>query len=634
MQPELHPALLAALNKAKGIIEQKPGDASDDARAEVKRLAKLGRIEYERERVSAAKRLSINLGTLDAEVRAERANNRRPASQGRAPSLTEVEPWPEAISLAEVLNDAVAAYSRYLILPAGGAEKMALWSFMTHCFECFAIIPRLAVTAADKECAKSLVLRILRVTSARAVIMTNANIAPLFRVISSHRPSIFLDEADNYMHDKPELLTLLNDGYAAGGCVWRCEGEANEVREYAVFAPVAIAMIERPADTLLSRCIEIRMKRKKSGERTANFRGDRPDQTLQIIQRKFARAALDLADRLRSADPDMGNLFNRDADNWRPMFAIADLAGGDWPGRVREIASAAIAQKAEQSNLDKLLADIRWLFDGGEDGEAPTDRMTSAHMVDCLVKIEGRPWGEWKSGKPITQNGLARMLGRLTIQSCTIRLQGDITAKGYYRAHFEDAFARHLPPQSVTPSQLNNDGHCDALQNVTSQNLVTLSKTSQPNNDGHCDAVTDSTTGPREQISPIDEERAAVIEYDGRAPRAWAEASSRLHPDRPPPEVSVREWSQFYDDYAKFMDGWGRKASALRWKPSDVLGWDPSRRFTPSARGMGLAWQIHGGRVVDIARDTATVIQNGRRLIFGREGPSSRWVICSERTQN
>ena len=138
------------------------------------------------------------------------------------------------VNLAKVLDEAVEQYSRYLILPDGGAEKMGVWSFGTHCYECFPIFPRIAVTAADKECAKSLVLRVLKVTSARAVIQTNANIAPLFRIISSHRPSIFLDEADNYIHENPQLLALLNDGYAAGGCVWRCEGDNNEVKEFDV----------------------------------------------------------------------------------------------------------------------------------------------------------------------------------------------------------------------------------------------------------------------------------------------------------------------------------------------------------------------------------------------------------------
>ena len=475
---------------------------NNDAATEIQRLSGLPTIQYERERKAAARRLEMRTSALDAAVKAARPQDSK--GQGRAPSIADAEPWESPVNLAKVLDEAVEQYSRYLILPDGGAEKMGVWSFGTHCYECFPIFPRIAVTAADKECAKSLVLRVLKVTSARAVIQTNANIAPLFRIISSHRPSIFLDEADNYIHENPQLLALLNDGYAAGGCVWRCEGDNNEVKEFDVFAPLAIAMIERPPATLLSRSIELRMKRKRPDEKTMNFRGDRVDSALKDMQRKFARAAIDHADVLRRADPDMGSLFNRDADNWRPLFAIADLAGKEWAARIRKIAKDAVAQKAEQSTLDKLLANIQWIFDGCPDKEGdkegkptttPTDRMASAQMVEHLVKIEGAPWAEYKGGKPITPGTLARLLGRLNILSETIRF-GSTTAKGYYHDHFKDAFARHLPSQNVTTSQPNNDGHCYAFQGVTSKEPVTLPKASQPNNDGHCYAVTLSTPDP------------------------------------------------------------------------------------------------------------------------------------------
>ena len=129
-------------------------------------------------------------------------------------------------------------------------------------------------------------------------------------------------------------------------------------------------MIERPPATLLSRSIELRMKRKRPDEKTMNFRGDRVDSALKDMQRKFAGAAIDHADVLRRADPDMGSLFNRDADNWRPLFAIADLAGKEWAARIRKIAKDAVAQKAEQSTLDKLLANF------GSSMAAPTKKAT------------------------------------------------------------------------------------------------------------------------------------------------------------------------------------------------------------------------------------------------------------------
>jgi Protein of unknown function (DUF3631) len=467
--------------------------------AEVKRLAKLPLIDYERQRKASAEKLAIpRVAALDNAVKEARVENGAANGQGRSPSVADVEPWDTQINLADTLDEAVAAYSRYLVLPDGGAVKMAIWSLGTHCFQCFPIFPRLAVTSPEKECAKSLLLRVLKCTSARPVIMTNANIAPLFRMISVCRPSIFLDEADNYLNDKPDLLALLNDGYAAGGRVWRCEGEKNEVKEFDVFAPVAIAMINRPPATLLSRSIEVRMTRKKRGETTENFRGDRIAAGLIEVQRKFARAAIDHANALSLADPKMNGLFNRDADNWRSMFAIADIAGERWPQRIREVAQAAVAAKAEQSIREALLSDIRWIFDGKperHDGKTVTEyepvaKISSADLADHLGKMDNRSWSEWKNGKPITQAALARQLGGFPILSGTIWLDGERTLKGYKREDFEEAFERYLSPQSVTSSQSNNDGHCDASQSVTLDSDVTASKASQPNDDAHCDGVT------------------------------------------------------------------------------------------------------------------------------------------------
>ena len=74
-----------------------------------------------------------------------------------------------------------------------------------------------------------------------------------------------------------------------------------------------------------------------------------------------------------------------------------------------------------------------------------TDPAVSLQDAECRpaeavkLAIEGRPWAESKAGKPITANGLARMLAPFRIVPDTIRV-GDRTPKGYQRAHFDDAF--------------------------------------------------------------------------------------------------------------------------------------------------------------------------------------------------
>jgi hypothetical protein len=80
-----------------------------------------------------------------------------------------------------------------------------------------------------------------------------------------------------------------------------------------------------------------------------------------------------------------------------------------------------------------------------------SDRISSAELVSQLVAIEGRPWAEWKAGREITQNGLARMLDSFGIRPGTIRLHTGQTPKGYYRSAF-DGKGRAHPVEGVDMS--------------------------------------------------------------------------------------------------------------------------------------------------------------------------------------
>jgi hypothetical protein len=140
-------------------------------------------------------------------------------------------------------------------------------------------------------------------------------------------------------------------------------------------------------------------------------------------------------------------VFNRVADNWRPLLAIADAAAGEWPMRARQAIQCGIGAAAgdEQSVRELLLADIGAIF-----AERGVDRLPSAELVEALIAIEGRPWAEWRAGKPISANGVARLLARFDIIPETIRVN-DRTPKGYQRARFDDAFRRYLAQEGCEP---------------------------------------------------------------------------------------------------------------------------------------------------------------------------------------
>src|SRR5205823_2209126 len=186
-----------------------------------------------------------------------------------------------------------------------------------------------------------------------------------------------------------------------------------------------------------------------------------------------ARWAADNRAALQRSEPAMPeHLFNRQADNWRPLFAIAEAAGGEWPARAKAASLDGRAQP-EESARTQLLADIRTVF-----AEMNCDRVTSQDLADALVAKTDRPWGECNRGKPLTQNQLARRLNPFGIAPKTIRT-GKGTPKGYLREGFKDAFERylavHTPLQTATPQQSIEINDLGEDQTATPEKHVAVS---------------------------------------------------------------------------------------------------------------------------------------------------------------
>jgi hypothetical protein len=197
---------------------------------------------------------------------------------------------------------------------------------------------------------------------------------------------------------------------------------------------------------------------------------------------------------------------NRLGDNWTLMLAIANHAGGEWPEKARQAALAVskVVGAADASTGVKLLADIRAIFEA-----KGVDRLPSKELTIALGAMEDRPWSEWKGGKPITQNQLARLLGvgAYGIVPDNIRI-GNSVPKGYQLTQFQDAFERCLQDWSPGPS---ND---DAASGADGQDALPLDK-GEPksrgpnsychNSDGQVFQIRDAHAGPGSKSEPLHE---------------------------------------------------------------------------------------------------------------------------------
>jgi Protein of unknown function (DUF3631) len=477
--------------------EASPADSNgiDDA-AEIERLAKMRPLDYERARKDAGKRLGINrLALLDALVKAKRAElglDGDDNKQGHPIEFPEVEPWPEPVDGARLLNELSHAIGRHIIMRRYGRHTAAPWVVHTYLPDCFLISPRLAVRSPVPQCGKTTLFDILALLVYRPLSTANITAAAMFRVVAKYRPTILVDEADTYLPDNDELRGIINSGHRRGGQVLRTVGDDFEVRAFPTYSALAISGIGDLPDTVADRSVILDLKRRLRRERIVPFRPDHAD-GLIVLARKARRWAADNAERVAAADPKLpDSIINRRADNWRPLFAIAEVAGGRWPQRVR---AAALKEQAaslddEASLVEMLLGDIKDVFEKREANKVePTDRMPSGSLVEALVAIEGRPWAELgRSRKPLTQNRLARLL----IVPENIRI-GDKVPKGYILERFKEAFARYLgvegafePPQ---PYKADEMGTNDLFQTATAKTDVADEKCEKSANDGPCSGI-------------------------------------------------------------------------------------------------------------------------------------------------
>jgi len=404
----------------------------------------------------------LRVATLDAEVARWRSQINDDA-QANAVKFPVIEPWPSPLLDAlELLDHVASRYTFYIILPPGAADALALFTAHAHAFTAFYQTPRLNLYSPRRGCGKTTTLDVLATMVPRPFRTENMRAPVLFRVVDQQQPTLLLDEVDTYLHHADELRGLLNAGHKRGACAYRCEGAGNAIRAFKAFAPAVLAGIGVLPPTLHDRSILVPLVPAEPGQLSARFDEHHTDLE-KTLARKLARWARDNFNALAACDPLLPpSAFNRLADNWRPLFAVAQVVGGDWPQRAADAFAKLTGSHSpyafnsfnESTHLTPrgpvvswsgspdslgLLADIRLIFT-----QQGVQRLFSSALVDALRVLPELPWSGSNNGdKHISVARLARRLSAFGIRSQTIRI-GLLRAKGYTLANFVQAFARFL----------------------------------------------------------------------------------------------------------------------------------------------------------------------------------------------
>jgi hypothetical protein len=310
----------------------------------------------------------------------------------------------------------------------GEAERVAtaLWIAQTYIYTGFKLTPRLFITSGDPECGKSTLLARISEMSNGGMYLTGATISHLGRVRTEkgENLTITLDQLDNAFDLNATTTGPMIDRLIAGadrgakiGFSEKINGRWTPV-EGEISYPMALAKIGAlPSAALRSRCIVIQMHPATPAEarQLSTHSKGRSDENIRAL---LAKVMGPLASELATAKPSMpAKLINRGADKWRPLLAIAEEAGGDWPKRALAAAEELESYETERPPhvvlLRKVMAITKdWphevIFSEELDRELdradPSERTEIArakHRARLLDVVGLKAERHWRDGKQL-----------------------------------------------------------------------------------------------------------------------------------------------------------------------------------------------------------------------------------------
>jgi hypothetical protein len=365
-----------------------------------------------------------------------------------------------------VLRKVYDFLGRFVAYPSEEARVAhTLWCVHTHFMDVWETTPRIAFLSAEPASGKSRALEITELLVPSPVLTVNVSPSYIFRKVGSEKgATILYDEIDTVFgpkaKDNEEVRGLLNAGYRKGATAGRCvvKGNIIETEDLPAYAAVALAGLGWLPDTILSRSIVVRMRKRLPSETVEPYRRKLHASEGGRVRTSIELWARSIKDEIKEP-PLPPDIVDRDADVWEPLITIATAAGGDWPERTLKAARTLIAagRDLEPTLGIQLLHDCRKAF--GDSKEIPTKVMIAA-----LIAMAESPWGNLR-GQSLDDRGLAHHLRQYGIRPTQLRMSSESTPRGYRRRDFMDAWARYCPlvPPEEQNEQNSKTGNADVL---------------------------------------------------------------------------------------------------------------------------------------------------------------------------
>ena len=364
--------------------------------------------------------------------------------QGQAMEWLECAPWPDPVDGALLLDEIAKLIRRYVVMPYGMVDGVALWIVHAWIHDRLEISTFLNITSATKRCGKSLLLEVIAELVPHPLPVSGSITGPvLFRVIERDEPTLLLDEVDTYLKNSEGLRGIINGSQRRDTAyILRTVGTDYEPRRFGTWCPKVICGIGGLPDTALDRSIIIRLERRPARTGDLPKWRDRDRQAIEDMKRKLVRWTAGNINSILTQRNDVTfppKLHDRARDAWEALLAISDIAGGEWAGRNGRAWQACEAISADTQDetgaREMLLTDLYRIFHDSGDLET----MNTKKVINELVKMEARPWSEWRGDKPLSPRGLGNLLKDFKISSGTVGGK----AKGYKREQFTEVWKNY-----------------------------------------------------------------------------------------------------------------------------------------------------------------------------------------------
>jgi hypothetical protein len=343
-------------------------------------------------------------------------------------------------------------FRRYVVYPNEHAlTAHVLWIPHTYLMSLWDITPRMGFFSPEPGSGKSRALECSRRVAHNPMPTASITGPTFMRMVNEGNYTIFIDELEGIYgsaqarDSNGTLTSVLNAGFESDAVAHRCNANTYKPEVFKIFAPVMLAGLNRAKlpDSLKSRMISIHMKRRLPGDEIAEFTKRHAEAEAKPIRDDLAEWCAEIEGKIDLESLSFPyDVRDRDKDVWESLYAIAQVAGGDWLERV--IASscwfvgARTDDSADSSGL-RLLRDCVQLLEIPRTCEPEWLRKELFNMSDA-------PWATWgKSGNGLTTFELKRWLKNYDIKPYAVRV-GGITVKGYHATQFEDELARYPAP--------------------------------------------------------------------------------------------------------------------------------------------------------------------------------------------